>query len=215
MKLKLCGLRRFIDVEYVNETPPDLVGFVFAPSRRQVTPALAAALRAALLPGIRAVGVFVDQPVQEVANAARIAKLDAVQLHGAEDADYIRALQQRLDLPLLKAVRVRAPQDILDAQRLPVQALLLDAFAPDCMGGSGKTADWSSIRAARPRLPFFLAGGLDVHNLARAIEAVSPYGVDLSSGIETGGVKDANKIRRVVQLIRSLDGLDARAIEKD
>lgn len=206
MKVKLCGLSRMEDIRYVNEFQPDYVGFVFAKSRRQVTPAQAALLRSQLAPSIRAVGVFVNETPEETARIARQAALDGVQLHGDEDGDSIRRLRRLLPAgtAVWKAVRVRTPQDLQDASRFGADLLLFDAFSKDAYGGTGKTADWGLLERLRPPRPFFLAGGLNAGNLEEAVRRVRPDGVDLSGGIETGGVKDREKIKEILTIIRGV-----------
>lgn len=202
MKLKFCGVRRPEDIAYVNAAPPDYVGFVFAESRRQVTAGQAAALSERLRPAIQTVGVFVNEPLERLLAAAKTAGLSVLQLHGDEDARYIEAVRRRWHGPVWKAVRVRAAADIREAERLPVDALVLDAFSPHAYGGTGQTANFDVIARNRPSLPFFLAGGLSAANVQDAIRAVQPDGIDLSGGIETGGAKDAEKIKQIYQLIR-------------
>ena len=206
MKVKLCGLSRMDDIRYVNEFQPDYVGFVFAKSRRQVTPAQAALLRSQRAPSIRAVGVFVNETPEETARIARQAALDGVQLHGDEDGDSIRRLRRLLPAgtAVWKAVRVRTAQDLQDASRFGTDLRLFDAFSKDAYGGTGKTADWGLLERLRPPRPFFLAGGLNAGNLEEAVRRVRPDGVDLSGGIETGGVKDREKIKEILTIIRGV-----------
>lgn len=206
MKGKLCGLRRMEDIRYVNEFKPDYVGFVFAQSRRQVTPVQAAALRKALDASIQAVGVFVNEAPETVARIVRDVSLNAVQLHGDEDAAYIARL--RTFLPpgagLWKAVRVQKESDLQRAQSYGADLVLFDAFSKDAYGGTGKTADWSLFGRVSPPRPFFLAGGLHAGNLREAVRQVHPDGVDLSGGIETDGVKDREKIKQILSIIRGV-----------
>lgn len=204
MKLKLCGIRRLEDIGYVNEFPPDYIGFVFAESKRQVSVEQAAALAQSLHPGIQTVGVFVNAPLEHLLQTAERVRLDILQLHGDEDASYIHALRQRTKCPLWKAVRVTNAESIRRAEKLPADLLLLDSFSPAVYGGSGQIANWDAIREAHPQKPFFLAGGLTIKNLSEAIQAVQPAGVDLSGGIETDGCKDREKIRAVVAQFRAL-----------
>lgn len=204
MKLKFCGLRRPEDIAYVNAAPPDYIGFVFANSRRHVSPQEARALSNDLISGIQTVGVFVNEPLPQLLEAAAIAGLSVLQLHGDEDESYIRALREQWSGPIWKAVRVQTAQDIKHAQRLPVDMLLLDAFSPNVYGGTGKTVDFKLIAQNRPALPFFLAGGLDASNLKEAIHMVHPDGIDLSGGIEKNGYKDAEKIKEIYDLIRGV-----------
>lgn len=206
MKVKLCGLSRMEDIRYVNEFGPDYVGFVFAKSRRQVTIVQAATLRKALAASIQAVGVFVNETPETVARIARDVSLNAVQLHGDEDAAYIARLRALLPpgTNLWKAVRVQKESDLQNAQSYGADLVLFDAFSKDAYGGTGKTADWSLFGRVSPPRPFFLAGGLHAGNLREAVELVHPDGVDLSGGIETNGVKDREKIKQILSIIRGV-----------
>lgn len=204
MKLKFCGIRRSKDISYVNAAPPDYIGFVFAKSRRQVTATEACILSKGLRPGIQTVGVFVNEPLPRLLETAMVSGLSILQLHGDEDESYIHAVRTRWSAPIWKAVRVRTAEDIEQAKRLPVDALLLDAYSPDAYGGTGKTVDFELIAHNRPTLPFFLAGGLNAVNLRDAIQIVQPDGVDLSGGIETDGSKDAEKIQEIYNLVRGV-----------
>ncbi|MDO4270562.1 MAG: phosphoribosylanthranilate isomerase [Eubacteriales bacterium] len=200
MKLKFCGLTRMADIAAANEARPDYAGFVFAESRRRVSDLDAARLRARLDPSIRSVGVFVNDEPAHIAALVRDGVIDLVQLHGDEDARYIARLRGLTDAPLIKAVRARTRADIERAAALPVDFLLLDTYVQHAYGGSGKPFDWSLI--GRPSKPYFLAGGICQDNLARALET-SAYALDISSGIETDGVKDAAKMRSIAATVRS------------
>ena len=204
MKIKLCGVRRPEDIALMNEFLPDCVGFVFAGEKRRVSPETAAELAAGLDRRIRKVGVFVNEEPRAVARAAKLAGLDVVQLHGDEDAACVAALRGLLPgTAVWKAVRVRDESSIPAALSLGADLLLLDSFSREAYGGTGKTADFGLVRRAGLRVPFFLAGGLNEANLERAVREVNPYGVDISSGIETGGVKDRRKIERVMRILRA------------
>ncbi len=203
MKIKLCGIKRPEDVSLMNEFRPDYVGFVFAGTKRRVSPETAAELAARLDGGIGRVGVFVDEPPESVARTAKIVGLNVVQLHGDETAKDVDALRKLLPgTEIWKAVRVRDPGSIPAALRLGADLLLLDGFSPGEYGGTGKTADFGLIREARLKAPFFLAGGLNSENISGAVRELSPYGVDISSGIETGGMKDRRKIERILRILR-------------
>lgn len=199
-KVKICGLRRLEDVQAVNIAQPQYAGFVFAPSKRQITPELAQQLRQTLQPSIQAVGVFVNAVPQEVAKLCEQNIIQMVQLHGREDATYIQQLRALVDVPIIKAVRVQTSNDILHAQQLDCDFLLLDTYIAGVAGGSGKQFDYQKI----PPLykPFFLAGGLSAMHVQQAIALVHPYAVDVSSGVETDGWKDTEKIQEFVQKVR-------------
>ena len=198
-KIKLCGLSRPEDIEAANSIGPDYIGFVFARrSSRHVTPEQAASLKRLLDGSIRAVGVFVDERPEQVANLLESGVIDLAQLHGSEDEDYIAALRRLTRKPLIRAFRIRSGADLAEALTCPADHILLDSGA-----GSGQMLDWAKV-AAFPR-PYFLAGGLTPENAGDAIDALHPYALDVSSGIETGGLKDPGKMIRFVKNVRERD----------
>jgi len=202
-KVKICGLSRERDIEAVNRCRPDYVGFVMAESRRRVTPEMAERLKARLDPGIKAVGVFVNEDIRLIVELYTAGIIDTVQLHGDEDADYISTLKRAIPALIIKAVRVHSRQQIYEAQVLPADLLLLDTYNHGKFGGSGRSFDWSLIPILSKR--FFLAGGLNISNIGAAIRAVRPGAVDISSGVETDGLKDEDKIREIIAMIRAAD----------
>lgn len=195
-RIKICGLSRPCDVDYVNAAMPDYCGFVvnFPKSRRSVTPEQVRALRPRLFKEIAPVGVFVDRPVEEVAALLNDGTLSAAQLHGCEDDGYLAALRRLTDAPLIQAFRVASPADAARACESRADFVLLDSGQ-----GSGRTFDWSQIEGVTR--PFFLAGGLSPENLREAVARVHPFAVDLSSGVETGGLKDRAKILSAVHAV--------------
>jgi phosphoribosylanthranilate isomerase len=202
-KIKLCGLSRPQDIETANQLKPDYIGFIFAPkSRRYVPPERAAQLRALLDPKISAVGVFVHETLETVADLLSRGIIDIAQLHGGEDEDYIAALRARTDKPLIQAFRVDTQEDVQRAQRSSADFVLLDAGT----GGTGTCFDWSLIQSLER--PYFLAGGLGPENVADAVKTLRPFAVDVSSGIETDGVKDPEKMKDFVRAVRAADGKD-------
>lgn len=209
-KIKICGLKRTEDVAMVNRLRPDYVGFVFAGTKRKITKECAARLKAGLAWGISAVGVFVQEPVENIAAMCREGILDMVQLHGDEPEDYIGEVKALTGKPVLSAVRVRDAQDILARAGTRADYLLLDTYRKDAYGGSGESFCWDAVAAAERELeksgrrlpPFFLAGGLHPGNAAEAIWLAHPYAVDVSSGVETDGCKDENKIREFIEAVR-------------
>ncbi|MBO5492654.1 MAG: phosphoribosylanthranilate isomerase, partial [Pyramidobacter sp.] len=158
----------------------------------------AAALKAALSPGIKAVGVFVDAPVETVARFLRSGSIDAAQLHGSEDDEYIARLQRAAGRPIIRAFRVRAAADAEAARHCRADLVLLDSGA-----GTGAAFDWSL--AAGVKRDYLLAGGLTCDNVAAAVHALHPWGVDVSSGIETDGLKDREKMAAFVAAVRKED----------
>lgn len=207
MFLKLCGLRRAEDIQAVNASPPDYIGFVFADSPRRVSISQAANLRMHLHAAIGVVGVFVNEALDTVLETVRVVGLSVVQLHGQEDADYVETLHNKCSgLAVWKAVRFTGRQDIIEGERTGADALLVDAAVPGIAGGSGKRADWELLQTCRGMisLPLILAGGLSADNLAQAQLQLHPDGFDLSSGIETGCMKDPQKIKQVVELFTAI-----------
>ncbi len=199
-KIKICGLTRLADIEAVNAAKPDYIGFVFAKSKRQVDRDTAKKLKAALDPGIKAVGVFVNHPVAEIIELANQGIIDLIQLHGDEDEATVRLLQEQSGLPVIRAFRLKSPADIKDTA---ADYRLFDTFDPAQYGGSGATFNWALLDGVAG--DFFLAGGLNCGNIEAAIAQVHPYCVDLSSGVETDGVKDRDKIIEIVKMIKKIN----------
>lgn len=193
-RIKICGLSRPCDIDFVNEAKPDYIGFVFANSRRRVTPLDAAAMRARLDSSIVPVGVFVNEDIGQIARLYGDGVIAAAQLHGDEDDVYIEKLRAVCGIQVIKAIRVKSRKDIIGALDSLADCILYDSAA-----GSGERFAWHLAKDA-PRV-FFLAGGINESNIKDAL-ALSPFCVDVSSGAETGGVKDREKIKRLVRLVR-------------
>lgn len=199
-KIKICGLRRKEDVSYVNECLPDYVGFVFAKGKRTVTKETAAQLRKLLAPSIVPVGIFVNEKIDVIARLVQEGIIDVVQLHGDEDASYIRQLRETITSPVIKAVRVATPEDLLGCEENPADYLLFDTRTQGAYGGSGRTFDWQLIKNVKR--PYFLAGGIGESNVCEAIRSLAPYAIDVSSSVETDGYKDRTKILNMVEKVR-------------
>ena len=198
-KIKLCGLSRPCDIEAVNQLKPDYIGFVFAPkSKRYVTYRKAAELKSRLSPEIKAVGVFVNECPQEAAKLLKNGIIDMVQLHGGEAEDDITRLRRLTDRPIIKAFRIETADDIKAANQSTADYILLDSGA-----GTGTVFDWSLVNSIGR--PYFLAGGLDADNVADAVKALRPFAVDVSSGIETDGLKDKAKMAAFIAAVRKED----------
>lgn len=213
-KIKLCGMMKPCDIEYANRVKPDFVGFIFANTRRKISAAQAQQFREALDAEIPAVGVFVNEDIPVIASLVQGGCIDMIQLHGEEDADYIRRLREVCDVPVIKAVKVQTVEQIRQAAALPVDYLLLDTYRKGILGGTGEAFDWELLREAKAAAgdtaegelfgkPYFLAGGLHAGNLREAA-ALGSYGLDVSSGIETDGSKDFTKMVEVMELLRSI-----------
>ena len=189
-KIKLCGMTRPEDIAAVNEIKPDYIGFVlWEPSKRYASKEKAAELKSMLDPDIKAVGVFVNEAPETVAAIANEGIIDVIQLHGDEDGDYISRLRELTGKPVIQAIRIVTEADITKAENSPADRILLDSGK-----GGGKTIDWDL--AAKIKRPYFLAGGLTTDNVGAAVEKLHPYAVDVSSGIETDGHKDLEKMRQ-------------------
>ena len=198
-KIKLCGLSRTQDIQVVNELKPEFVGFVFASkSKRYVSPKQAEALKALLAPDIQAVGVFVNEAPETVAALLNSGIIDMAQLHGDEDEDYIRQLRSRTGKPIIQAFRVTSQEDVAGAESSIADHILLDSGT-----GTGKVFDWTLIQQITR--PYFLAGGLGPDKVEQAVNQLAPYAVDVSSGIESGGVKDPAKMAAFVAAVRKED----------
>lgn len=195
-RIKLCGLSAEEDIEIANRLLPDYIGFVFAPkSRRYLPPERAAELKSKLDPGIRAVGVFVNEAPEKIAALLEQGIIDLAQLHGSETEEEIRELQAQSGKPVIRAFQVRSPEILKEAERSPADYILLDSGA-----GSGEVLDWELLKDMKR--PFFLAGGLHPLNVREAIRRVQPFAVDVSSGIERDGRKDAALMQAFTEAVR-------------
>ena len=199
-KIKICGLRTPEEINYTNELQPDYIGFVFASSKRRITPEQAILLKLSLSPAIQTVGVFVNEEIGSIKKIRPA--LDFVQIHGDEDVSYLAALKKEVGLPVIRAVRVRRKEDVQNALLLPADYILFDAYSPEGYGGTGEHFNWDLVRDF-PR-PFFLAGGLNAGNISDAVLSASPFCVDVSSGAETDGKKDRQKMLQIIQTVRSV-----------
>ncbi|MFQ8706942.1 MAG: phosphoribosylanthranilate isomerase [Thomasclavelia sp.] len=197
MKIKICGLFQSKDIDYVNEAKPDYIGFVFAKSKRQVDLYQAHLLKARLDSQIKTVGVFVDSSIEKIVELVNKEIIDIIQLHGNENNVYIKQLKEYTDIPIIKAIKVKQASD-LDNLDYDVDYYLLD----NKISGSGESFDWSVIKDLDK--PFFLAGGIDLNNIEEAIQ-IKCFGLDVSSGAETNGIKDRNKIIEIVRRVKNDD----------
>ena len=217
-KVKMCGISKVETIPAVVEAKPDYMGLVFAPSKRQVTVDQAKTLVEELHKQytkrynngaeqsnndeIKTVGVFVNETLDNLVSIATETNLDAVQLHGDEDEAFIQSLKERTNVEVWKAVQIRSAADAEAWIDSSADMLLFDAYHKDDRGGTGEVFDWSCLDEFER--PFMLAGGIDSTNVARAIRTVRPYGIDISSGIETEGVKDDEKIKAFTNIVRTI-----------
>lgn len=201
-KIKICGLSRPEDIDTVNRLKPDYIGFMFyKPSRRYVTLSRALELKKALDPDIKAVGVFLDAPFEEILKACQAGCLDLIQLHGHEDEGYLLRLRALTSLPVIRAFVMKEARDAEALQTSLADHLLIDSG----YGGTGETFDWSLLSGVKR--PYFLAGGLDPRNVRTAVRELHPFGVDVSSGVETDGLKDPVKIQAFIEAVRQEERL--------
>ena len=223
-KVKMCGISKIETIPAVIEANPDYMGLVFAPSKRQVTVEQAKTLVEELHKQyanrynrdaeqysnqtlihqefIKTVGIFVNETLDNLVTIATEVNLDAVQLHGDEDEAFIQSLKGRTNVEVWKAVQIRIAADAEAWIDSSADMLLFDAYHKDERGGTGEVFDWSCLDEFER--PFMLAGGIDSTNVARAIRTVRPYGIDISSGIETDGVKDDEKITAFTNIVRTI-----------
>ena len=210
-KIKMCGISKVETIPAIIDAKPDYMGLVFAPSKRQVTVEQAKTLVEELhkqytvrynSETIKTVGVFVNETVENLLKIAEEVKLDVIQLHGDEDEFFIQILKEQSNVEVWKAVQVRSAADAEKWIDSSADMLLFDAYHKDERGGTGEVFDWSSLDEFER--PFMLAGGIDSTNVARAIRTVRPYGIDISSGIETEGVKDNEKMKAFTNIVRTI-----------
>ncbi len=199
MKIKICGLTREQDIEAVNEHLPNYAGFVFAESRRKLTRQRAVDLTDRLVPEVKPVGVFVNHNLEELAEISKACRLAAVQLHGDENNRYMNNLRRLLPEAtlIIKAVRVQSSRTLQAASAIECDIFLLDSYQEGVLGGTGDTFDWTLLKDFTR--PYFLAGGLNKDNVTKAIQTLHPFGIDVSSGVETDGFKDSIKISAFIK----------------
>lgn len=200
-KIKICGLYRTEDIDYVNEAKPDYAGFIihFPKSHRNLSIDEVGRLTRRLDESITSVGVFVDEDADTVISAMKQNVIRMAQMHGHESADYIRRVKEAAGKPVIKAFTVRSADDVREAELSPADYILLDYGK-----GEGKPFDWRLLDGLER--PYFLAGGVTAENLPQILTDIRPWAVDISSGVETDKVKDREKIARVVELVRAAKG---------
>nr|WP_294463686.1 phosphoribosylanthranilate isomerase [uncultured Sellimonas sp.] len=202
-RIKICGLRRKEDIDGVNEASPDYCGFILnvPASRRSIDPEQLGMLMEDLDPAVVPTGVFVNEETETILRIVRERHIRMVQLHGQESEEMIREIQQKAGIPVIKAFSVKEKKDVEQALGSPADYLLFDCGS----GGTGKTFDWSCLEDVER--PYFLAGGIGTHNMEEALTRFHPFAIDLSSSVETDGVKDRKKVAEAVQMLRSLTSI--------
>lgn len=211
VKVKICGLKTLADIGSANRYLPDYVGFVFAATRRFVTDQQALAMRQALDRRIQAVGVFVNEPLAHVIDLCDNGVINVVQLHGEETETYIRELRRKTDTPVIKAVRVQSVEQVTERMSREADYMLYDTYKKGEPGGTGERFSTEILKESLRRMrekgemvkPYFLAGGLDCENVAGVLGQMECFAVDVSTGVETDGVKDEAKIRKFIENVRN------------
>lgn len=198
MVVKICGIKTIEAAKVAEEAGASMIGFVFAPSSRQITPEKAAEIAKNISPNVKKVGVFVNESKEIIEQIAKKVGLDYIQLHGDEPATFARSLSK----PIIKAFNINeVSDDVLRAY--PCDYYIIDSPGTKYRGGSGKVFDWNRLLNRNiDRDKLILAGGLNESNVAEAIVTIKPFGVDVSSGVETNGDKDLEKIRRFIKVVK-------------
>ncbi len=196
-KVKFCGLSRECDIKFANELKPDYIGFIFwEKSKRYIDFQKAEILKKILIPEIQAVGVFVDELPEKIADLANNNIIDVIQLHGHENNSYIEKLRSLTNKPIIQAFKISSEKDVENADSSIADYVLLDEGK-----GSGKNFDWNLI--GKISRDYFLAGGLNPDNIEYAIKSLKPFAVDVSSGIETNSLKDKSKMKDFISKVRN------------
>ena len=203
MRIKFCGIRRLEEVAAVNFCQPDYMGMILSGGfRRSISQEQAQRLVQEKSAAIAAVGVFVNESSETICRMAEQLHLQVIQLHGNESAEQIQTLQQKIGLPVWKALRIGTLEELEVAGTNPADCLILEGKTGAGIGGTGVCADWELLARHSWNRSFFLAGGLQPENVLEAIATVSPTGVDFSSGIEEDGVKSLRRMKQLMTLIR-------------
>lgn len=193
-KIKFCGISRASDILFINKLLPDYVGFVFwENSKRYISQKKAIELKSLLNPKIKSVGVFVNAEFEKIMSVIQI--IDIIQLHGNEDERYIKNLRSLTNKKIIKAFQIKSSQDVDAAANSTADYIMLDSGK-----GTGKNFDWALVKNISRQ--YFLAGGLNPENISEAIRRLNPFAVDVSSGIETDGVKDKSKMTAFINAVR-------------
>ncbi len=199
-KVKICGIKNLQDAIFAADYGTDAIGFVFAKSIRKVSKEKARAIVRKLPPFVTTVGLFVNETAENIEAACRFCGLDAIQLHGNEPPNILNKLK---DFKTIKAFRIQNEKDINPIKKYKPNAILLDGYSENKMGGTGTSFDWKIVKKLKTSIPIIVAGGLTHLNVSRAIKIVNPYGVDVSSGVEIApGKKDKKLIKQFIDAVK-------------
>jgi phosphoribosylanthranilate isomerase len=204
-KIKICGITNKIDALSASELGVDMIGFVFCKkSKRYVTPAMAEDIANQIPPSIEKVGVFVDEKREDVVRIAEDVELDILQFHGSETPEYCASFAP--DYKVIKAFRVASRADLKNVNNYNVDYCLFDTYRSGCIGGTGESFDWKILKDFEILKPMILSGGLNPENVGQAIQELSPFGVDVSSGVESApGKKDRELMKKFVANVRKVE----------
>jgi phosphoribosylanthranilate isomerase len=205
-KVKICGITRLEDADLAIEHGAWALGFLlWPPSKRFVDPAVAAGIVRQIRRKVETVGVFVNQPLDEIADRVDVLGLSHVQLHGDEGPSFCAAVAQRTGAKVIKAARIHHAADLRELERFHTDYHLLDTAKSGQYGGTGATWDWGLVRGRRNKTPVILSGGLTAENVADGIDAVHPYAVDVASGVEASpGIKDPVKLEAFFSAVEAV-----------
>jgi phosphoribosylanthranilate isomerase len=199
VKVKVCGITQLQHAKAAEEAGADAIGFVFAESKRQIMPEAARKISKEISPAVQKVGVFVDSTIEEIERIADMAGIDFVQLHGSETPEFC----QSLSVPCYKAISIQQESDMKHVSRYIGKYILLDSGHGSAKGGNGTSFDWNYLKNYTTDKKIILAGGLKLENIERAIREVDPFMVDVSSGVETDGAKDPEKIKEFIFKVKN------------
>ena len=204
-KIKICGLKTEKDIKIVNKYTPDYVGFILAQSKRRINFETAQGLKGLLDPSIPAVGVFVNESWEIISEYVEKKVIDMIQLHGDESLEWVERLKAEVNVPIIKALRVKDETQLIGLlpyiKEVKADYLLFDTYQEGLYGGSGKSFDWQLLKEIQR--PYFLAGGIGLHNIEEACK-VQPFAIDVSSGVETEGSKDEKKVAQLITKVRCI-----------
>ncbi|MBF7096995.1 phosphoribosylanthranilate isomerase [Alkalibacter mobilis] len=198
-KVKICGLKSLKDISYINEFKPNYAGVIFAPSKRQVDKALGKEILNNLRPGILKVGVFTNESIENINYIVKYCDLDIVQLHGDEEPDFGKHINARV----WKAFRISGIEDLELMERYHAEGYLLDTYSKDSYGGTGKRFNWDILKSVTSKKTIILAGGINADNVTEALDIDVIDVLDVSSGVETAGTKDKDKIKILIEKVRN------------
>jgi phosphoribosylanthranilate isomerase len=202
-KVKICGIKTLSDAKFAVDYGADAIGFVFAESIRSVSKEKARTIVQKLPPFVTTVGLFVNDTAENIEAICRFCGLDTIQLHGNERPALLNKLNKLKDFKTIKAFRIRNETDILPIKKYKPDAILLDGYSEKNMGGTGTSFDWKIVKNIKTSIPIILAGGLTHLNVSQAIKTVNPYGVDVSSGVESKpGKKDKKLIKKFINAVK-------------